>query len=87
MALLRFYIDKRTLATIASDANINFAHGLPTIPDAVAIRFVATLASTTAWVGGIAAYIDATNVTLYNCGRATSGVLEVSTMCFHSIIQ
>ncbi len=87
MALLRNYIDKRTNATIASNANISFAHGLPAAPDAVQIRHVATLASTTAWVGGIAALVDATNVSLYNCGRATSGALEITSMVFHSIIQ
>ncbi len=87
MALMRAYIDKRTNATIAANANTTFAHGLPAEPDIVHIRHAATLASTTAWVGGLAAYKDATNITIYNCGRATSGVIEIVSVCFHSIIQ
>jgi hypothetical protein len=87
MALMRNSIDKRTLATIVTNANAQFAHGLGVVPDAVLIRHVATLASTTSWMGGLIAVIDATNVTIYNGCAATSGVIEVCTMSFHSIIQ
>jgi hypothetical protein len=87
MALMTVNIDKRTIATIVTNANATFAHGLVGVPDAVLIRHVATLASTTSWMGGLAAYVDATNVTIYNGCSATSGVIEVCTLRFHSTIQ
>lgn len=87
MALMRAYIDKRTVTSIASNANTTYAHGLPGTPDTVLIRYVASQASTTAWVGGISALVDVSNVTIQNCGRGGSGNLELCAIAFHSIIQ
>lgn len=87
MALMRVNVDKRTIASIASGGTATYAHGLGGIPDAVPIRFIATLASTTAWIGGITALVDATNVSIQNCGCAASGDIEVCAMRFHSLIQ
>lgn len=86
MALMRVQVDKRTIAGLASGANATFAHLLGGVPDAVLIRFVATLASTTSWIG-IAAPVDATNVTLQNIGAGAGGDMEVCTLRFHSLIQ
>jgi hypothetical protein len=87
MALMRYYIDKRTIANIAQGGTVTYAHGLPGAPDIVSIRMIATQASVTGWLG-ITAPIDATNVTLQNCGGgAGSGTIEVTAVRFHSIMQ
>lgn len=86
MTLMNVQIDKRTLPTIASNASATFAHGLPGAPDAVDIRFLASIATTTNWIR-IVALVDGTNVSLYNDGTATSGTFEICTMTFHSLIQ
>ena len=86
MALMRAEIDKRTIGGLASGGTATYAHGLRGAPDAVLIRYVATQASATGWIG-IAAPVDGTNVSLQNCGRANSGDIEVIAMRFHSLIQ
>lgn len=86
MALMGVRIDKRTLAGLASNGTVAFAHGLGGAPDVVKIRFIATLASNTN-PSQINAPIDATNVTLQNSGAAAGSNMEVITMRFHSIIQ
>lgn len=86
MALMRVQIDKRTIAGIASNANTTYAHGLPTTPDAVRVRFQVDVTATHAWVN-IRAVVDATNITLYNCGIGASEDMEVCAVAFHSLIQ
>lgn len=87
MALMRYYTDKRTIASLTNAVVATYAHGLPAAPDIVSIRPVATQASATGWVG-LTAPIDATNITVQNCGGGpASGILEVTAVCFHSIMQ
>lgn len=88
MALMRVQIDKRTIAGLASGGTATYAHGLGAAPDAVLIRFIATLAAAgaTQWIG-IAVPVNATNITLQNCGSIASGDMEVCAIRFHTIIQ
>jgi len=86
MALMRVNIEKRTIAGLAAEGTVTFAHGLGATPDVVHIRHIATLASSVSWIN-IAAPVDATNVTLQNFGRTTSPDMEVIAMRFHSLIQ
>jgi hypothetical protein len=79
------FLDKRTIAGLTSQANITFPHGLGKNPDAVIVRFVASIA-TTSYVQ-IAKYIDASNVTLVNFGNVTCPAMEVCTLVFHGIMQ
>ena len=88
MALMRVLIDKRTQAGLTTDESVAFAHGLGGVPDSVAIRYIATLASNTDWgVGGVDAPVNATNVTLRNSGFTTVPDMEIVTMRMHSLIQ
>jgi len=86
MALMRVNIEKRTQAALTANQTATFAHGLAGAPDAVHIRFVATLASTTNWIG-VNAVVDATNVTLQNGGATTSPAMEICAVRYHSLIQ
>lgn len=86
MALMRANIDKRTLAGLTTLDNVTFAHGLGGVPDAVFVRYIATVATATSWWGANAV-VDGTNVTLNNPGNATSMNMEVCTLRFHSLIQ
>lgn len=87
MALMRYYVDTRTNASIAGGANSSFAHGLPGVPNICNVQYAVASASQQNWLGGIAVTYDATNVNITNCGVAASGGLLVTTMLFHSIIQ
>lgn len=87
MALMRYYIDKRTLAGLASGGTATFAHGLPIAPDTVQIRFLNAGATATGNNVNMRAVIDATNVTIENAGAAASDNYEVVSIAFHSIIQ
>ncbi len=86
MALMRASIDKRTLAGLTTLDNVTFAHGLGGTPDAVFVRYIATLATSTSWFGANAV-ANATNVTINNPGNATGPDMEVCAIRFHSIIQ
>jgi len=86
MALMRYYIDKRTIAGLTTLQTATYAHGLPWAPNAKFIRYINTANTSTSWFG-INAVCDATNVTLQNPGNATSPDFEVAAVCFHSIIQ
>jgi len=86
MALMRALIDKRTLTGLSTLDNFTYAHGLGGIPDAVFIRYIATLGTSTSWFNANAV-IDATNITINNPGNATSPNMEVCAVLFHSIIQ
>jgi len=86
MALMRVQIDKRTLAGLAADGTVAYAHGLGGAPDAVHIRFITAATATTLWVGS-RAVIDATNVTINNDGGAAQPDIEVCAVRFHSLIQ
>jgi len=90
MAILRYYIDSRTIAGMAADATLAYAHGLPGAPDIVNIGFIdVALTATTLHVGnnGIRAVVDATNVTLNNAGGGASVDLDVAAISCHSMIQ
>ncbi len=86
MALMRRYIDKRTIASLAADGTATYAHGLPGTPDTVTFRFVAAVTAT-ALHKHLVAVIDATNVTIDNAGGGVTGDFEVCAICFHSMIQ
>jgi len=87
MALMRYYVDTRTNASIAGNANTTFAHGLPGIPNVCDVQYAVASGSQQGWVGGIAVTYDAVNVSITNCGVNACGALLVTTMVFHSIIQ
>lgn len=86
MALMVVNIDKRTNAGLTSLDILTYAHGLPATPDAVYFRYIATIATATAWFG-LNAAVDAANVTVRNMGDATSPDFEVVAVRFHSLIQ
>ncbi len=88
MALMGVLIDKTTQAGLTSNQSTVIAHNLGVVPDSVAIRYIATLASSTNWsVGGVDAPVDAANVTLRNSGFTTVPDMEIVTTRFHSLIQ
>jgi len=88
MAVLRTNIDITLLAAgIASGANTVVPHNLAGAPHVVNIRYVGTQAQTADWRGGVSAYVGANNVTLYNSGAMPTGIIEMTSMIFHSIIQ
>lgn len=86
MALLRAYVDKRTLTELTRQDAVTFAHGLPGTPDTVDIRFLASKASTSRFIG-ICAVANATNITIQNAGGTTCPNMEVVSMVMHSMIQ
>ena len=86
MALLGSYIDVRTLASVAANGTLTFAHGLPASPDFVMAIAAASIASATTWFGWAPTW-DATNVTLQNVGGATTPSVRVTAVVAHSIIR
>jgi len=87
MALMRYYVDTRTNASIATEGNTTFAHGLQGTPNVCNVQFAVASASNANWIGGIAVTYDATSVNITNSGDVETGALLVTTMVFHSIIQ
>lgn len=86
MSLLASYIDSRTVAGIAANATVSFAHGLPASPDFVfAVGAVTTASSVSAYM--INALWDATNATLQNAGEGPSPALRVISVVVHSMIR
>jgi hypothetical protein len=85
MALLNSFIDVRTLASLASNGSVSFAHGLPAAPDFVIVEQTGT-GTVAATVGGVLVNKDATNVTLFAQGLATQP-LRVTSVVAHSIIR
>lgn len=86
MALMRAYIDKRTLAALTTLDVATYAHGVGATPHAVFVRFIGTIATSTNWWGAIAS-VDVSNVTIQNPGDATGPAMEVCALRFHSIVQ
>ena len=87
MALMRYYADTQTIASIASRNSASFNHNLPGVPDFCYIQFEVASASNPNWVGGVVNQYDATGVTIFNSGDIATGNLLATTMLFHSIIQ
>jgi hypothetical protein len=81
MALLGSFIDVRTIAALASNGSVSFAHGLPAAPDFVFVQATETSAS-----GNWAAVADATNVTISARGVACP-VGRVMSIVAHSVIR
>jgi hypothetical protein len=79
------YVDKRTLAAIASNGTMTYPHGLPRTPDVVLVRWNQTIVAASN-VASISALVDASNVSLQNIGGVQSPTMEVCTMVFHSLI-
>ena len=86
MALLSHYIDSRTNAGLTTDNSLTFAHGLPADPDFVGVQSITNIVTTTNHYN-LAAYSDATNVTVINNGNTTSPDFRVFSMVAHSIIR
>lgn len=86
MALLRNYIDQRTIISLAADGTASYAHGLPSAPDSVSFRIINQVTATAA-EHTLRGVVNATNVTVYNNGAGASGDFEVTAIAFHSMIQ
>ena len=86
MARLGAFIDVTTLASVAANGTLTFAHGLPASPDFVLAFALASAASATTWFGWAPTW-DATNVTLQNPGSATTPSVRVISVVAHSIIR
>lgn len=78
-------VDKRTIAGLASGGTATYPHGLGKMPDAVFIRWIATLA-TAAAVASISALVDASNVSLQNIGSVLSPNMEVNAVIWHGLM-
>lgn len=87
MALLGSFIDSRTNAGLTTDNSVTFAHGLPASPDFCVVQYISNIATSTNAAGPLAAYSDATNVTVINNGNTTSPDFRVVTVAAHSIIR
>ncbi len=85
MALLKAFVDSRTLAGLTTGDNITYAHGLPASPDLVWAHENTTTNNTSCLKLAIAS--DATNVTIYNHGEATSATLEAVALVYHTVIK
>lgn len=86
MALLSHYIDSRTNAGLTTDDSLTFAHGLPADPDFCGIQYITNITTTTN-NHNLAAYSDATNVTVINNGNTTSPNFRVVSQVFHSLVR
>ncbi len=83
---MRYYVDKRTIAALTAEQSASYAHGLPSTPDTVDIRFVASKASNSNFFG-CCALVGAANITIQNAGSTTTPAMEIVAMCLHSMIQ
>ena len=86
MALMGVNIDKRTTVGINSGIMASYAHGLPAAPDAVIVRFIQAVAAASN-TPFLCTLIDATNVSISNCGTASTPNFEAVALRFHSVIQ
>lgn len=86
MALIGVRVDKRTLTELTREDAVTYTHGLPGAPDTIDVRFLASKASTSRFIG-ICAIANATNITIQNAGGTTCPNMEVVAMCIHTIIQ
>jgi len=86
MSLLGAYIDSRTIAAVAAEASVSFAHGLPSTPDFV-IPINAATRSSNVSAAMLAVLHDTSNVTVQNYGEGASAVLRIVSVVAHSIIR
>lgn len=86
MALLGSFIDVRTLVSIATNATLTFAHGLPAAPDFVLCMPAATTGSASGWQCWAPSF-DATNVTIQNIGFVQTVNVRVISVVAHSVIR
>ncbi len=85
MTLMGVNIDKRQTVGINVGVMASYAHGLPAAPDAVEVRITQALAvvSNTPFLVNL---VDATNVSISNCGTASAGGMEIVAWRFHSLV-
>ena len=82
MALVNSFIDVRAIASIGVGLTTVFAHGLPAIPDFVAIQ------STDVVTAGLwSVTFDATNVTVAQRGAVVTPALLVTTIIARNIVR
>ncbi len=88
MGLMRVNIYKTTNPGLVGETSYICTHGLPAAPDVVRIRYIEAFATNhaTRW-HGMACPLDATNVSVINCGSTTSPNFEIVAMSLHSVIQ
>lgn len=85
MALMGVNIDKRTTGGIDVGVQAVYAHGLPAAPDTVQVRITQALAAVSN-TPFLCILVDATNVSISNCGTASHGACEMVAWRFHSEI-
>ena len=81
MTLLGSFIDVRTIASLASNGSVSFAHGLPAAPD-----FVIVQATESSEPGDWASVFDATNVTI-SAKEAACPIGRVMSIVAHSVVR
>ena len=86
MALMGVNIDKRTLPGINAGIQSTYAHGLPTTPDAVLVRFAVALAATNSLIPFLSQIVDATGVSISNYGTGSTPNMEICAIRFHSFM-
>lgn len=85
MALMGVNIDKRQTVGINVGVMASYAHGLPAAPDTVQVRITQALAAASN-TPFLCTLVDATNVSISNCGTASLGGCEIVAWRFHSKI-
>ena len=85
MALMGVNIDKRQTVGINVGVQAVYAHGLPATPDTVQVRVTQALAAASN-TPFLCILVDATNVSISNCGTASAGGMEMVACRFHSMI-
>lgn len=86
MAKLGSYIDVRTLASLAAEGTISYAHGLGSAPDMVILQNLGTRSSNASAYMLNVTY-DGTNVTIQNSGAGASSQIKAMALVAHSIIR
>ena len=86
MALMGVNIDKRVLPGINAGIQATYAHGLPTTPDAVLIRYAVVLAANASVLPFPSQIVDATGVSISNYGTGSTPNMEVCAIRFHSLM-
>ncbi len=86
MALMGVNIDKRTLPGINAGIQVSYAHGLPTTPDAVLVRFAVALAANASVLPFLSQIVNATGVSISNYGTGSTPNMEICAIRFHSFM-
>lgn len=90
MALMRADIDQQLVGGLASGGTFFYTHALPYPPDTIQVRFSVLAGATLSFIG-IHAYTtvaSASNgIMVQNAGNDPSPDMEITAICFHSMIQ